>query len=91
MGASRRYRAKLRRGAIYVGVDLPDDAPAELKEGIARRRITVLTGCCPCGATPELDIVTEWGERWTAWHEPGCPARDDRMGELLSEWRGDAA
>lgn len=32
----------------------PDDAPLDVREGIARRRLVMLTGQCPCGARRTL-------------------------------------
>jgi hypothetical protein len=34
----------------FVVPHLPDDAPAVVREGIARRRLAVINGVCPCGA-----------------------------------------
>ena len=34
----------------FVLPRIPDDAPEEIREGIARRRITAVEGTCPCGA-----------------------------------------
>lgn len=37
----------------YIGPEIPEDAPPIVPEGIARRRMTVLHGQCPCGAVPQ--------------------------------------
>ena len=34
----------------FVVPALPDDAPAVVREGIARRRLATIRGECPCGA-----------------------------------------
>jgi hypothetical protein len=35
---------------LYVGPDIPDTAPAVVREGLARRRLVWTTSGCPCGA-----------------------------------------
>lgn len=37
-----------------VAASIPDNAPAAVREGLARRRLTVTTGSCPCGAVLRL-------------------------------------
>ena len=40
----------------FVVPVLPDDAPATVREGIARRRLATVSGVCPCGARrPQLN------------------------------------
>ncbi|WP_158228124.1 hypothetical protein [Pseudonocardia sp. MH-G8] len=36
--------------AALVAAEIPDGAPAAVREGIARRRLVVTQGECPCGA-----------------------------------------
>jgi hypothetical protein len=36
--------------ALIVETEIPDDAPAKLKEGLARRAAVNAGGTCPCGA-----------------------------------------
>lgn len=43
-----------------------------LKDGVARRRLTMIEGACPCGALLE---VSASGARCE--HEDDCPARDE--------------
>jgi len=69
---ARKFR---RRLAIVP--PLTEDQPPRIREGAARRRLTVTTGRCPCGARlvmPKLragDVV-----RIVVEHEPGCPATE---------------
>ena len=39
---------------LYVGPGLPEGLADVVAEGIVRRRLVVLTGACPCGATYAL-------------------------------------
>lgn len=80
-----------------VGVieqDVPDDAPAVVREGLARRALTA-DGRCPCGA--EL-VLPNRAERRAAvrarrllrvrvQHEDNCPA----IAPEVAAWRGDTA
>lgn len=47
------HRAGVGNVAAVLPV-IPEGAPYKVREGIARRRITTLTGKCPCGATLDL-------------------------------------
>jgi hypothetical protein len=66
----------------YVLPVVPEDAPAAVREGIARRRLVALTGVCPCGARAVLPSRKERRAARragrVAWvlieHESGCPA-----------------
>lgn len=76
--------------ALVVDLDIPDNAPPEAKEGIARRRIVNSGGTCPCGARAVLPnraqrrAAARTGQpvQTKAEHTDDCPA-------LLKGWRVD--
>lgn len=67
---------------LYVGAQTPEGLAAVVVEGIARRRLVVLTGACPCGACYSLPprkvrrAAVRRGELLTGsvMHEVDCPA-----------------
>ncbi len=72
---------------VFVLTVIPDAAPYSVREGIARRRITTLTGTCPCGAVMNIgdlqageitDVDTE--------HEDGCPAITTILAKAVRRW-----
>ena len=75
----------------YVLPVVPEAAPAEAREGLARRRVVAHTGQCPCGARMVLPNRAERRaarrhgtvRHVTVEHEPDCPAGDDRLLFLL--------
>lgn len=76
---------------LYVQPDIPDNAPADMKEGLARRRIVNTGGVCPCGAR---FVAPNRAERRRAKgrvihieveHEPDCPATLSRY-MTVREW-----
>lgn len=87
--------------AMHVPVD-PEDtgtgaAPVWLREGIARRRILLETGKCPCGAELQLDeaatvmILRTRGQAEATVavptrHEPGCEAARPELQKLLNDF-----
>ena len=85
-----RVRATTMQGeaVAVIDVEIPDDAPQLIREGLARRATVNAGGTCPCGArfvmpnratrrkarrTGEVIAVT-------VAHEPDCPAS-------LNGWR----
>jgi hypothetical protein len=66
---------------------IPDDAPALVREGLARRRITAATGHCPCGARvvwpnrAERRAAQRTGRalRVTVVHDDECPATNENL------------
>jgi hypothetical protein len=68
--------------AVVIDVEVPDDGPAALKEGLARRAIVNAGGICPCGARMILPNraarrrATRLGKAIvvTILHEDDCPA-----------------
>ena len=67
---------------LVLDLDIPDSAPAEIKEGLSRRAIVNGGGTCPCGARMILPNraarrrATRLGYaiEVTVQHEPDCPA-----------------
>ncbi|MGH8883555.1 MAG: hypothetical protein ACRD0P_40465 [Stackebrandtia sp.] len=84
---------------LVVDTDIPDDAPADVREGLARRRIANGGETCPCGGG--LRYPNRAARRKAAkagkpipvgvWHEPDCPASDDVLLSLLRAWAGGGA
>lgn len=72
----------VRVGAVLPVV--PEGAPYAVREGIARRRLVVLDGRCPCGA--ELALTDARAGRLTVAHEDRCPARDARLRKAIRRW-----
>ena len=70
-----RYTPPKKRVA-YVGPELSDSSSTKEKERIARRRVLVSTGRCPCGA--ELPTVENsvGVVVLTVEHRQGCPAAE---------------
>ncbi|MCU1591673.1 MAG: hypothetical protein JWP11_2929 [Frankiales bacterium] len=82
-----------------IGLLLPvvrDADPPHVREGQARRRLTLLTSECPCGAriappnrparrAMKRDLA-RGGGLWEVrvQHEPDCPAGDPRLDEVTS-------
>lgn len=70
--------------AAFLVPTIPDQAPELVREGIARRRLVVLTGTCPCGAVHQLPNRAERRRAQRAGriiaasveHDPRCPAID---------------
>jgi hypothetical protein len=78
----------------YLLPVIPDDAPQQVREGIARRRLAALEDRCPCGGRSPLNRATR---RWLARqrgkvaylgfaHETSCPAIDDTLVEAIRAW-----
>jgi len=79
--------------ALVVVPALRDDDPPMLREAMARRRITSLTGVCPCGAVRVLPnraqrrAAAGAGHAWQVdvVHAEDCPATDETARRLLRE------
>lgn len=66
---------------------VPDRAPARIKEGIARRRTTALTGTCPCGATVDYHAAKQGGANVAeVVHTRLCPADDASLRKAIRRW-----
>lgn len=77
----------------FVIPTIPDGAPDDVREGIARRRLVYLADNhqCPCGAKWVLPNRRQRrAGRRTAVnivHEPGCPASDARLDAAILRWK----
>lgn len=99
MSYERDYRGIELPGVGRVGLLLPvirEDAEPVVREGLARRRLTLLTGRCPCGARLHLPnratrraMKRDRARGGGVWqvdveHENDCPATDPRLDEVTS-------
>jgi hypothetical protein len=76
--------------ALVVLLPIPDDAPAEVREGLARRNIVNTGGTCPCGAVmrlPNRAARRAGVVDVSAAHEDDCPATDENIRPALRRWR----
>lgn len=72
---------------LIVSPPIPDNAPTEVREGMARRGIVNAGGTCPCGARMQLPNRTARRRAKRAGkplhvrveHEDHCPAATDRL------------
>ena len=65
---------------LYVLPNIPDDAPEDVKNGLAIRNATNVAGVCPsCGATGEIHRDTDHDGVWhiVFEHESECRAFTD--------------
>jgi hypothetical protein len=80
---------------MFVLPIVPENAPSPIREGIGRRRESVISGRCPCGA--ERPTLTrqqfrharrkgELNRRLTVEHEAECPALDDTLLPAVRAW-----
>lgn len=71
----------------FVVPKIPDAAPFAVREGIARRRITAMTGQCPCGAVMDVgDLQAGAVTNVAVEHERGCPAITSRLAKAVRRW-----
>jgi hypothetical protein len=91
-----RHPVFVKRVALVLPM-VPEDAPARIREGIERRRLTAITGRCPCGATldcsgaapgPIVDPQSHHGSATTSnvEHEAGCPAITETLAKAIRRW-----
>lgn len=79
---------------VYVLPQIPDGAPKRIREGISRRRLTAITGVCPCGAQmiiPTRDQRVRMALRGqtinlSVAHEDTCPAVDQTLADEIRSW-----
>jgi hypothetical protein len=74
---------------LVVDAVIPDDAPEQLREALARRAIVNRGGTCPCGAVmrrPNRAQRRAGATVATIAHEPTCPAGDAVLTPLLTAW-----
>jgi hypothetical protein len=68
--------------ALILETEIPDNAPADIKEGLSRRAIVNAGGTCPCGARAILPnraarrraTRRRHANQVTVQHEPDCLA-----------------
>ena len=78
--------------ALVVDASIPDDAPAMVREGLARRAIVNRGGTCPCGARAALPNRAERRRSRGAVlqvlveHEADCPAGTEVILPALRVW-----
>ncbi|WP_432510649.1 hypothetical protein [Kineococcus sp. SYSU DK001] len=85
----------VRDRVAYVLPDVPHDAPAAVREGIARRRITATGGQCPCGARMRRPSRAERRQAQRTGgqlvvdvrHESDCPAVTATLTAAVRMWR----
>ncbi len=71
----------------YVLPVIPDNAPYMVREGLARRRITAMTGQCPCGAVMDTgDLQAGAITNVAVEHEDGCPAITTKLAKAVRRW-----
>lgn len=73
--------------ALAVLPCIPEDAPYRVREGIARRRISAVTGTCPCGAQVDYEAALYAGLHVAeVHHDRLCPADTDRLVKAIRRW-----
>lgn len=91
------HRDGLSTAAILPTIS--EDLPAEIREGLARRRLNALGQPCPCGAQPfrlnrqqrrEIETRKRRGLpgqviRVVIEHEDDCPATDENLDALAAK------
>jgi hypothetical protein len=83
------------RAAVWV---IPDEASEAVREAMARKRIQVVEGVCPCGGVaawldnPEVAEALASGQGrdvegavW-GWHAADCPAHEANFSRAVQEW-----
>lgn len=78
----------------YVLADPPENGPADVREGIARRNIVATGGTCPCGA--RMVLPNRANRRRSARagqvicvnveHENDCPAVTSTLLAAMGRW-----
>jgi len=80
--------------AAIIDSDIPEDAPPQLREGLARRAAVNAGGRCPCGATIALPNRAERRAaaragtplRVEVVHENNCPASTHNVIASAKRW-----
>ncbi len=81
--------------AMILEAAIPDDAPQQVREGLARRAIVSRGGACPCGARMVLPSRAQrrksrnTGRPMVALieHEDDCPAVTEALVAAVRAWR----
>ena len=77
-----------RGRVLFLLGSIPDDAPEQIKEGLARRRQVSLFGRCPCGArVGKIKVSADGISHAPVLHEADCLAGDDNLIPLIDAWR----
>lgn len=77
-----------RQGStVFVLPAIPDRASPRLREALARRKLTVTTGRCPCGARFRPPRGARGVLRTDVRHDHDCPASDPDLLDELKELR----
>lgn len=98
---ARKLQQQMRPGvlpdgtrALIVDYVVPDDAPPDIREGLARRSLVNSGYQCPCGARmhPPSRASRRRAKRagkalqGTAEHEADCPAGEEILVPRLRAW-----
>lgn len=65
---------------------IPENAPYKVREGLARRRVTLVNGTCPCGAVAN-HLAATGGGVVEVEHDRLCPADTDRLVKAIRRWK----
>lgn len=77
----------LQQRVAYVLPIVPDGAPYAVAEGLARRRVTAMTGRCPCGTVVDYGAVRAGAvEHVEVVHAGSCPAATARLVKACRRW-----
>lgn len=77
---------------LMLAPAIPDAAPQDVREGMARRRLLLLNGSCVCGARvipPNRAQRRAGGGAIVTLlcvHEPDCPASNENLRDALDAW-----
>lgn len=73
------------RLGLYVGDQIRDSDPAEVKEGLSRRRILATTGRCPCGAASPFApaAISPASVIRSVVHAADCPAAEEILSAAM--------
>ncbi len=82
------------RRALVIDTVIPDDAPQQIREGLARRAVVNGGGTCPCGAgwprpnRAQRRKLKEPGAllRVDVEHEADCPAGTELLLAAVRAW-----
>jgi hypothetical protein len=81
--------------ALVELLPMPEEAPPEVREGLARRNIVNTGGTCPCGArlvVPNRAVRRKAQRKGVVLpvrieHEDGCPAITETLLAAIEQWR----
>jgi hypothetical protein len=76
--------------ALVLLLPIPENAPVDVREGLALRNVVNTGGTCACGAVavlPNRAARRRGVAHMTAVHEDDCPATDENIREALGRWQ----